>query len=543
MEKDKLLSVKPSSSNLSEDLDNVVKKTSYITLGITILFTIALIVLYFLNDKTRTAIMNLVFLGVCFVPLYLYIKNKVRLGNIILISSFFLLLIFIQISGIGYAVGDNFIHTIYVQSIEFIALIVVSVFIIHRYYSLILGIVAMIDIIIISILFGGNEIVLTRLPIIIPVMTVIILIVYNFKNFFRKLLDKALKEANQNKQNYTEIESIFNKIKSLKVNYDTSHDSISENMNEIDNIITIYSDKSELLTEKAKTISEILKTTEESLYVVTNSIKTVSEKISTQASFVSEISASQEEIFRSIESINQNTIQVNKINEELVNDARSNEEILTQSMESFSNLEQYQSRMIDIVGVISSISNQTNLLAMNANIEAAHAGQHGAGFGVVADEIRKLADESGLRTKEISDVIKAMSTTIETSISNINTVKTNLLEITRKINVAYPLIQEISSSISEQNTTNREFLKLIKELVETTSIIRDNTNEGREATDSYNEKFRELKLDINEILSVIQELSTHNEKSRELINNISEIEKENEIINQNMNELIASQDE
>ncbi len=531
------------STSLTGELDKIVKKTSYITLGITMLFTIALIIMYLLSkeDKTTTAIMNMVFLGICFIPLFLFIKKRIKLGNIILLSSFFLLLIFIQISGIGYAVGDDFIHTIYVQSIEFIAIIVVSVFIVNRIFALILGLISMVDIIIISILYGGSEILLLRLPIIIPVMVVIILIVYNFKNFFRKLLDKALKEADANKQNVDELESIFNKIRELKSNYDNSHDRIAESFTEIDDIISIYSDKSVILTKKSKTVSNILKTTEESLSIVTGSMKTISEKITTQSSFVSQISASQEEIFRSIESINQNTIQVSTINEELVKDAKTNEEILSESMESFSNLEQYQSRMIDIVNVINSISNQTNLLAMNANIEAAHAGSSGAGFGVVADEIRKLADESGLRTKEISDVIKAMSSTIETSISNINIVKTNLLEITRKINIAYPLIQEISSSISEQNTTNREFLKLIKELVDTTSVIRDNTNEGKEATESYNKKFDQLKDDIKDILDVIIELSTHNEKSRELINTISEIEKENEDISENMNELITTE--
>lgn len=118
-----------------------------------------------------------------------------------------------------------------------------------------------------------------------------------------------------------------------------------------------------------------------------------------------EISNSVEGLVANITQIAQNSMTAADLAHETTVAARSGHDALSKSIASIENIQASSMKMAEIVRVIGEIANQTNLLAFNAAIEAARAGQHGVGFSVVAGEVRKLAERSSLAAREIANLI------------------------------------------------------------------------------------------------------------------------------------------
>jgi len=95
------------------------------------------------------------------------------------------------------------------------------------------------------------------------------------------------------------------------------------------------------------------------------------------------------------------------------------QETVALSASKVKDLDQKGQQIGNIVGAIEQIAEQTNLLALNAAIEAARAGEHGRGFAVVADEVRKLAEQSSSATKEIADLIGSVKATVDETVKAI----------------------------------------------------------------------------------------------------------------------------
>ena len=199
--------------------------------------------------------------------------------------------------------------------------------------------------------------------------------------------------------------------------------------------------------------------------------------ISSQAESVSLSTSSIEQMTANISSVTQmledNSKLMQEAHEQTLNGkkgARSANEIVAQIAERSGSL-------LEASQVIQNIASQTNLLAMNAAIEAAHAGESGKGFAVVADEIRKLAEESNVQGKQIGEVIKESLHIIEQiSIAGSGAEKTfdKVYELVNGLTVQEA---RILSSMKEQENSNREILQAVKNINAATEAVKSGSED------------------------------------------------------------------
>lgn len=188
---------------------------------------------------------------------------------------------------------------------------------------------------------------------------------------------------------------------------------------------------------------------------------------------VSDSSSSIEQMLKNIASINtiiENNFTIVNNLEDATNIGRTNLQEVTALV---GDIEKESKQLVEMSKVIGQISSQTNLLAMNAAIEAAHAGDFGAGFSVVADEIRKLAEDSGRQAKQIGEVLKSIKQMVDNAYAKAGTVQTEFDSVVSLAGQVKNQELQVKNSMDEQNAGNSLLLSCIAQMRDGTHAVED----------------------------------------------------------------------
>ena len=312
--------------------------------------------------------------------------------------------------------------------------------------------------------------------------------------------------------------------KELSANMSRTAHSIKEISTNIEGVKQQTITQAASVTETAATVEEIIRT-----------IKQLSNSIETQAASVAQSSSSVEQMVANVDSISTTLTTTDTIIKDLVSATDDGKATLVTSNTVTQKIAEESGSLMEASGVIQHIASQTNLLAMNAAIEAAHAGEAGKGFAVVADEIRKLAEDSAMQGKTITATLKMLTGEIETLSASSKTVEekfNTIFNLTQKVTDMSNLLTE---TMREQAKGSKEVLTAIKDINMVTTEVQAGSEEmlkGGEGVAHEMHKLDELTRRITEsmnemasgavqINNSVQEVNEMTQKNRQSIENLA----------------------
>ena len=284
----------------------------------------------------------------------------------------------------------------------------------------------------------------------------------------------------------------------------------------------IQSVKGEAVNQSAS-VSETNATMEQ----ISSNIDKLSDHVGSQSASVSESSSAIEQMLANVNSVTQTLIKNAENVNELTNASDVGRTSLQDVVADIQEIARESEGLLEINAVMENISGQTNLLSMNAAIEAAHAGEAGKGFAVVADEIRKLAENSGEQSKTIATVLKKITSSIDKISKSTESVLTKFEAIDKDIRVVAEQEENIRNAMEEQGAGSKQILEAIGQLNTITQQVKTGADEMLTGSREVINESRNLEQVTQKITGSMGEMASGAEQINDAVGHISSISDKN----------------
>ncbi len=241
---------------------------------------------------------------------------------------------------------------------------------------------------------------------------------------------------------------------------------------------------------------------------LSSNIHVLEDRINTQSTQVTEASAAVEEMLASINNVSNSMDRMAISFQSLTSDIQTGNEKQYDVNQRIMEIERQSQMLHEANMVIASIAEQTNMLAMNAAIEAAHAGDAGKGFSVVADEIRKLSETSSEQSRNIGNQLTHIHSSIEDVVAVSEESSQVFASVSNQIQETNNLVSQMKSAMNEQAAGSQQIGHVLELLNDSTLDVRSASQEMTNENKQILDEIRRLKSSTATISATMEEMDT-----------------------------------
>ncbi len=312
-------------------------------------------------------------------------------------------------------------------------------------------------------------------------------------------------------------------IRNETVSLQESGNDLSADMNEtaaaVNEINSNISSIKDRIINQSAGVNETQATVEQ----IAKSIRSLDNEIEEQSAGIAESSASIEEMIATMQSVTNSLEKNAKSMSELETASETGRGGMREVSELVKEVADQSDGLVEASNVIKAVAAQTNLLAMNAAIEAAHAGDYGKGFAVVASEIRNLAENAGSQAGVIASVLKKVK-------DSIDRVAASLVSTEERFETMYSLSRTVAeqesvimSAMEEQRTGSTQVLEALGEMKDISTRVRDASGNMTSGSSEVLGEVKRLAEISEEISHSINEMAVGTEQLNKTVNHVAEL--------------------
>ncbi len=299
-------------------------------------------------------------------------------------------------------------------------------------------------------------------------------------DFTQRCQDYLTLEASQLANGFNQLSEGITELVGTIRESSTSIQDVSEklvhNTQEINTSVTTTENAINGVNGTISKQSNAINSVNDAVTQVAQKVSVLNSEIDTQNQLIISSSSNIEDMMRNFMDITKNTENMSAKVGKIVESSEANTMALKKSVAQIQEVQAESGALLEMNKVISSVASQTNLLAMNAAIEAAHAGESGRGFAVVADEIRKLAETTSKQAKDSSVSLKAIQSKIdEISASSLN-VENSFEKTISEIQNFDTTMKELSKTVSEQGDKAGLIMDSLSDIKKSSGNVKDSAN-------------------------------------------------------------------